>query len=263
MYKRAGVEDHPSLPRSHLTRPSSSSSRASSLSIISDHHKTNKHNNLNDTTSFHHHNIEFVGQSTILGHNDKMNNINTNLTDHHHHQEGSIIRTSSSSDHHHHHHLHVTTSLGLSKQMINNTTITNIPYPSPPLLVPLMEEQEAAEANLLMKQTVPAQAATSSPNVDDLNRLLSYNNQLQQFYSTNINAPTNDHPLISNLLVQPQQQPTAVINSSLLSSVPNNTFPLTATTTTTAAITSFSDRLWEWNLISEANNREYSNMSFK
>ncbi|KAK4270889.1 hypothetical protein QN277_019655 [Acacia crassicarpa] len=102
--------------------------------------------------------------------------------------------------------------------------------------------------------------------MDDMNRLVTYNNnnnqQYLQYYNTGIidlPPPTGNHHLLphhhhhlqfSNLLLQQQQpqvhqQPMVALNSSL-------------------PITSFSDRLWEWNpLTPEATNREFSNMSFK
>ncbi|KAK8470929.1 hypothetical protein PHAVU_003G090501 [Phaseolus vulgaris] len=214
VYKRAGVEDHPSLPRCLPTRPSSS--RASS------HSETKKHNEMV------HHNMGFVGQSKPTEHIvDKMN------------------ETEASSD--------VNTALGLSKYNAYRAAMGAL---STTMALPVVQMDE--EALLMMQhqqQSKQAAAHAGAPgigtifpagpsssnnngvvNMDDLNRLMSYQ---QQYY--NVQSHPNQ---FSTLLMQPSP----VVS---LSSLPN---PLPTT---------FSDRLWEWNPIPEPPNQEYSNMSFK
>ncbi|KAJ7946506.1 NAC domain containing protein [Quillaja saponaria] len=199
VYKRAGVEDHPSLPRCLLSRASSSRGQGTRP----DKSKPVVHHQTADNHQIDHLVIE------------KMNE-----TDH-----GSSTCTSMPS---------------------NNTSIG--------LLAPMEEEDQG----LLMQQTKQAACGTgpfftglssnssvsniSSNNnavavVDDLHRLMNFQ---QQYYHYNNNQ-------FCNLLMQPQQM--------ALNMVPNS-LP-------TAAATAFSDRLWEWNPIQEANKSEYNNNPFK
>ncbi|KAK4254510.1 hypothetical protein QN277_009886 [Acacia crassicarpa] len=284
VYKRPGVEDHPSLPRSLPTRPSSSS-RASS-------HSSEKSITKCNTEKFHHqsssnNNVEFGGQSTMM--TMMMNNYNH----HHHRTDHEQLLGKSSSDNNQ----GVSIALGLSKQSNNiihpNNSSTSILMADPPF--PLIEDEDLlmltnmATQPLLMKQaqasssssflfTPPgsgtncnnnSSSSASSSKMEDLNRLLSYN-QLHQYFNTN-NAPTHHHhyqqQLSNNFLVQPQL-PTALMISSSSLSLPTSSLPLTTTPTTTTTTTTnlISDnKLWEWNnLISEpSSNREYSNVSFK
>lgn len=225
VYKRAGVEDHPSLPRCLPTRPSSS--RPTS------HSDNNKKHNIE---MVHHQNMGmFVGQSTNKTLIDQMNE--TEL--------GSKSRSTTTAG------LDVTTALGLSKHNAYRAATMGL---AP---VPTMEEEE--EEGLMMMQQqqqiskqahpstslVPAffpsnNAASSSSNnamMDDLNRLVSYQ---QQYYNVQSHNPPNH---FSTLLMQ---HPPAVS----LTSLPNS------------HLTTFPDRLWDWNPFPDAN-REYNNMFFK
>ncbi|XP_028805026.1 NAC domain-containing protein 35 isoform X2 [Neltuma alba] len=194
VYKRPGVEDHPSLPRSLPTRPSSSSTTSKPSSDKNHYNNNSKHNINLAPDMFHHQNMGFLEQPQTHHHRDQQI---TNETD-----QGSSSSTAAT-----------TTTTTTSNN--NNNSI------------------------LMM---------------DDFNRLVTYNNNQQylQYYNSGIMNPSpseNHHHLqFSNLLLQQQpqvQQPTVALNSSV-------------------PITSFSDRLWEWNpLIPEATNREFSNMSFK
>ncbi|KAK2359176.1 protein FEZ [Trifolium repens] len=235
VYKRAGVEDHPSLPRClPITRPSSST-RGSD--------KINKQQQQN----------EILGMGFVVGQSSKTV---VNSIDHDHHQilnkmdvgsSSSAIPPGNSSD-------HVTTALGLSK------------YSPPPhnyrteeeeQLMMMQQQQQpprqlvqyAAAGNSLFvpvcggaifpvpaASTAAAAASCSSSNngtasgammMDELNRLVSY--QQQQQYSYNVqnkipNPNPNNH--FSALLMQPMSLP--------------NQLP-----------TNFSDRLWDWNPIPE------------
>lgn len=214
VYKRAGVEDHPSLPRCLPTRPSSSS-RASSNS---DNNK--KHNEML------HHNMGFVAQAKPNDHIvEKMN------------------ETEASSD--------VNTALGLSKYNAYRAAMgalsTTMGLPVVPMddegLIMMQHQQQSkqpthatAPACGTIFSAGPSNSNNSVVNMDDLNRLMSYQ---QQYY--NVQSHPNQ---FSTLLMQPS--PVVSLNS-----LPN---PLPTT---------FSDRLWEWNPIPEPPNQEYSNMSFK
>ncbi|KAJ1399687.1 hypothetical protein SESBI_30105 [Sesbania bispinosa] len=83
--------------------------------------------------------------------------------------------------------------------------------------------------------------------MDDLNRLVSYP---QQFYNVQFQSHPNHH--LSTLLMQPPAPAPAapVVLPMSLNSLPN---PLPTT---------FSDRLWDWNLMPEVN-QEHINISFK
>ncbi|KAL2571337.1 hypothetical protein AAZX31_17G002700 [Glycine max] len=214
VYKRAGVEDHPSLPRCLPTRPSSS--RAS-------HDNNKKHNEMVQ----HNINMGFVGQ------------LKPPTTEH---IVDKINETEASSD--------VNTALGLSKYNAAYRAAMGALSTTMALPVVPMDHEEG----LMMMQQQSKQAAAHVPtifsagpsssnnsgvvNMDDLNRLMSYQ---QQYY----NVQSQSHPnQFSTLLMQPS----AVVS---LSSLPN---PLPPT---------FSDRLWDWNPIPEPPNQEYSNMSFK
>ncbi|TKY53865.1 putative NAC domain-containing protein 94 [Spatholobus suberectus] len=207
VYKRAGVEDHPSLPRCLPTRPSSS--RASS------HSDNKKHNEMV------HHNMGFVGQSKPTDQLvDKLN------------------ETEASSD--------VNTALGLSKYnayraaMGALSTTMGLPMDEEGLM--MMQHQQSKQAThaapgiSTIFSAGPSGSNSGVANMDDLNRLMSYQ---QQYY--NVQSHPNQ---FSTLLMQPS--PVMSLNS-----LPN---PLPTT---------FSDRLWEWNPIPEPPNQEYSNMSFK
>ncbi|XP_054801185.1 NAC domain-containing protein 35 [Prosopis cineraria] len=194
VYKRPGVEDHPSLPRSLPTRLSTSS--PSKPSSEKNYHK---HNNV-VPEMFHHHHHENMGLFLEQPHH------------HHHHQDQQITNE---------------TDQGSSSSTAATTTTTTT--------------NNNNNSSVLM--------------MDDLNRIVTYNNNNQQYLqyynSGMINPPPSEnhhHLQFSNLLLQQQpqvQQPMVALNASL-------------------PITSFSDRLWEWNpLIPEAANREFSNMSFK
>ena len=217
VYKRAGVEDHPSLPRCLPTR-GPSSSRGSQ--------PDRKHNEM-----IHHLNMGFGGQSKPIDQiGDKMN------------------ETEGSSD-------HVTTALGLSKHnayraaMGALSTTMGLPPVLPMeeegLMVMQQQQQQSKHAHAATSLVpacgafFPAGPSSASSNnnamMDDLNRLVSY----QQQYYTNVQS----HPSqFSSLLMQP---------APMSLNPPPNPLP-----------TTFSDRLWEWNPVPEAN-REYSNMSFK
>lgn len=239
VYKRAGVEDHPSLPRClPITRPSSSS-RGTTAS----HSDKNKQQN------------EILGMGFVVGQSPKT--IDDHIVNR---MEGSS--SGGNSD-------HVTTTLGLSKYS-NTPPPTNYRSEDEEGLMMMQQQQQqqqhqprqlvqyAAAGNSLLVSacgggsaifpvSASAAAAVSCSNtatsaammMDDLNRLVSYQ---QQQYCYNVQNPHLNHPNpnhLSTLLMQPM--------------LPNQ-FP-----------TSFSDRLWDWNPIPEDHNHPNSsnNTSFK
>ncbi|XP_009355400.1 NAC domain-containing protein 35 isoform X1 [Pyrus x bretschneideri] len=288
VYKRAGVEDHPSLPRC-LPASRASTSRSSVLVAQSTTRSDNKKqhtNNINTVDSV----IEKLqafneGQSQQIHHDhehqmDQKMNIET---------EGS----SRNSD--------VTTVLRLSKHKaypqghhqhhnIESSTAAALGQPGAPTHPVDQEEgmaafshhsanskQSAANCSSVISSTGNSCAAlftsgsssvlSSNMNaIDDLHRLLNYqpvnvqqqaasnhhqhqqyvNHHLVQYYDHH-----HHHPQPSNLFstnfpsaaaalstIQPQQQ-----------QLPSNTLP-----------TAFSDRLWDWNPISEPTRPDYNNL---
>ncbi|KAL1372844.1 hypothetical protein HN51_002910 [Arachis hypogaea] len=201
VYKRAGVEDHPSLPRCLPTRAPSSRTV--------DHQK-NKQQHHNDQL-----NMGFAG-NTADGASDNR-------------------------DH------DVTTALALSKHNTNAYRAPSLGLP--PLLLPL--DDEAAFVLMQQQQHHAGPSSGTTTMMDDLNRLVSYQHQYynSSSSSSNNNNPNHHHHLLMHQQQQQQQQtPPAIM------SLNNTPSPLA---------TAFSDRLWEWNPLPEANQRQYSNMSFK
>ncbi|KAH7576083.1 hypothetical protein JRO89_XS02G0287800 [Xanthoceras sorbifolium] len=225
VYKRAGVEDHPSLPRSLPTRAAAaaaSSSRATQ----------------SDNQLKYHHDVVvrdqvFGGSQSLSLPIDHLEKISTET-------DGSV----NSSD--------VTTVLGLSKQQ-------NVYRP-----MPSMEGSEAGiflnHSKQLSSLLVPnctalfpggsSSVSSSNAALEEFQRLLSYQqasvNQQQHYYNDHIQNQQQQHHHHHHHLqfspLPPQISQPLALNSSLpASSVP--------------AV--FSDRLWEWNPIPEAN-REYN-----
>lgn len=228
VYKRAGVEDHPSLPRALPTSRASSSRSVPSASTQSDKKLYPPHQP--EAAHHHHHYVmerfqAFGGQSSqqqmdISAASAAAEKMSTDT-------DGS----SSCSD--------VTTVLGLSKQNVYRPNMSAITGS-------LMEEAAAAAAAaaaagcttvLFPAETLSSSSALSSTAADEFHRLLTYQqasiNQQQQYY--NDHHHHHHHPQFAAL--PPQSQPPLALN----------TLPA-----------AFSDRLWEWNPIPEANNREYN-----
>ncbi|CAI8615863.1 unnamed protein product [Vicia faba] len=231
VYKRAGVEDHPSLPRClPITRPSSipSSSRTS-------HSEKNKQN-------------ETLGIGFVVGQSAKIvdNHQIVNKMDGNNNSSGGDC----SSD-------QVTTALGLSKYNNNTTSIYSTEEEEQLMMMQQRQQprqlvQFAGGNSLLVSACggggaifpVSATSASCSNNgssstsaammMDDLNRLVSYQ---QQQYCYNVQNHSNPNPNhLSTLLMQPMSLP--------------NQLP-----------TTFPDRLWDWNPIPEDHNHPNSNTS--
>ncbi|KAJ1427085.1 NAC domain [Sesbania bispinosa] len=206
--KRAGVEDHPSLPRCLPTKPSSSRDKKQNEMVVG-----------------------FGGQSKAI------DQINEN--------------TEGNSD--------VTTALALSKHNAYRAAM-GLPMPMEEEGLMIMQQQQSKQqphaTNSLLSSIYPAACGASSSGssnnnvaavamMDDLNRLVSYP---QQFYNVQFQSHPNHH--LSTLLMQPPAPAPPVVLPMSLNSLPN---PLPTT---------FSDRLWDWNLMPEVN-QEHNNISFK
>ncbi|OAY46629.1 NAC domain-containing protein 35 isoform X2 [Manihot esculenta] len=219
VYKRAGVEDHPSLPRSLPSRASSSRGAQSEK----------KNPQQLSMERFQ----PFGGVQSQQIEMEKM----------------SETDGSSSSD--------VTTALGLSKSTNNNNAYNPVPTINTSLGLPAAIEEEEIFLNQSRQacSLVPnnthlfaGSASASSNPVDDLHRLINYqqacisHHQQQQYY---------------NLHHQQQQQP------SQFSIMAPQTQPLALNVLPNSLPAAFSERLWEWNPMPEAN-REYNvNNPFK
>ncbi|KDP32445.1 hypothetical protein JCGZ_13370 [Jatropha curcas] len=219
VYKRAGVEDHPSLPRALPSRASSSRGTQS-----------DKKQHQISIERFQSQQIEMEKMSETDG--------------------------SSSSD--------VTTTLVLSKTNNNAYNPHIVPAISTSLGLPAtMEEEEeiflnqSRQACSLLSNNTNLFAASSNP-VDDLHRLVNYqqacithHNQQQQqqqqqppYYTSH----QHQHSSQFSIIAPPQSQVAPALPLNMLP----NQLPA-----------AFSERLWEWNPITEANRDFNVNNPFK
>ncbi|MBA0788320.1 hypothetical protein Gotri_027082, partial [Gossypium trilobum] len=228
VYKRPGVEDHPSLPRCLPTRRSAESSRGQQSEKKYPQEAAQ----------------QAMERFQAFGGGQPQQMEIEKLTE----TDGSS--STSTSD--------VTTALGLSKQ--------NLYRPMPPISTTLglpsgmegegmfLNQSKQGCCSLLPNSTTLFPVGSSSvPSnvVDDLHRLVSYQqvalNQ-QQYYNTNHPHPHQQQHQpqseFSTLPPQSQAQPQQLSLNVLPSAIPSPT--------------AFSDRLWEWNPIPEPN-REYNN----
>ncbi|GMH06923.1 hypothetical protein Nepgr_008763 [Nepenthes gracilis] len=228
VYKRAGVEDHPSVPRGLLSKPSSSRGTASSSSEKKQKQQRRQHC--------------FVGGGQI----DQMEKMST------------TTETDASSS------TEVGTALGLSRNNnggSNNLTNSQLVAPMEMDKITLLANQSNAKQESAVGTAIntssPVQlanctalfmgSASGSPSnpttlMDDLHRLVTYHqacmiNQQQQFQATINHSSITHSPLFSNLPLPSQSTLNATLPGFSLS-------PVAAT---------FSDRLWDWNSIPEAN----------
>ncbi|CAN4108246.1 unnamed protein product [Withania somnifera] len=208
VYKRAGVEDHPSLPRSLLTTRASSSSSSRGTTSFKKQQESSLISPL------------FVGQSSQQQIDEKLST--------------ETSASSTSTDHHHH---NVATSLGLNSLSNSYTNIALDPIGNvvtSSLNITTSSSLTAPFTSLISSATI---------NTDDLHRLINleqavafhhHNNQLH------FHNPVNHPPVVATtqqfpplLLQQPQQlaqQPQSLLLQGSLQSS-----------------SAFSDRLWEWN----------------
>ncbi|XWS18046.1 hypothetical protein CRYUN_Cryun32bG0008600 [Craigia yunnanensis] len=222
VYKRAGVEDHSTLPRCLPTRPSASSrGQLSGMKYPQDAAQQAMER------------FQAFGGGGL---SQQMEIEKISETD------GSSISTSD-----------VTIALGLSKQ--------NVYRPMAPICTTLGLPSGMEEEGMFLNQSkqgcsslIPncttlfpvGSSSVSSNVVDDLRSLVSCQqatmNQ-QQYYST-------DHHH------QQQQQQQQLLSE--FSTLPSQSQQLSLSVLPNSLPTAFSDRLWDWNLIPEAN-REYNN----
>ncbi|MBA0724562.1 hypothetical protein Golax_021245, partial [Gossypium laxum] len=223
VYKRPGVEDHPSLPRCLPTRRSAESSRGQQSEKKYPQEAAQ----------------QAMERFQAFGGGQPQQMEIEKLTE----TDGSS--STSTSD--------VTTALGLSKQ--------NLYRPMPPISTTLglpsgmegegmfLNQSKQGCCSLLPNSTTLFPVGSSSvPSnvVDDLHRLVSYQqvalNQ-QQYYNTNHPHPHQQQHQpqseFSTLPPQSQAQPQQLSLNVLPSAIPSPT--------------AFSDRLWEWNPIPEPN----------
>ncbi|KAF8019258.1 hypothetical protein BT93_G0051 [Corymbia citriodora subsp. variegata] len=252
VYKRSGVEDHPSLPRTLPTRASSSSSSRSTGIISSSDQNKNHHNMSISGQSLQLHANAFDRFQAFMGGGGGVGQLSSHSSQNNDQADGS-----SSSD--------VTTTLGLSKQNVSNAY-----YPIPPIsaTAQLALLEDDGIANLYQHHHLSKQAATpsscslifphllpssSSMNaVDDLHRLVNY----QQATAASINQQ-QPHPQLQQYYQSQYSQfqglllPQSSSSSSLSPNLTLNKLP-------SPLQTPFPDRPWEWNPAPDAN-REYSN----
>ncbi|XP_073126375.1 NAC domain-containing protein 22-like [Henckelia pumila] len=209
VYKRAGVEDHPSLPRSLQAKASSSSSSRGS-------------------------------QSTQKTHETAMNlGIETFQT------EGIISESSPSSS------TNVGTSLALSNP--NSYNLNPLLHMASTIDAAAPSSAERERMSTLLQNnsqqictTIFANPTSSSHAIDDLHKLVNnYSiNQENHHFSNNIIVPgLLSH--FSTLQPQPQQQQQLALNV-----IPGS------------IQAAYSDRLWDWNSISDQPSKDY-NSHFK
>ncbi|XVF26397.1 hypothetical protein REPUB_Repub14bG0012800 [Reevesia pubescens] len=226
VYKRAGVEDHPSLPRCLPTRPSASSRGQQSEKK---YHQDAVQQAMERFQAFGGGGTSQLNQMEI----EKISET-----------DGS---SSSTSD-------HVTTALGFSKQNVYRPMAlicTTLGLPSGIMEEGIFLNQSKQGCNSLLPNSTtlfPLSSSSVSSNVvDDLHRLVSYQqatmNQ-QQYYSTDHNQQQQQQQQQCEFstLPPPQSQAQQLSLNVLPSSLPM----------------AFSDRLWDWYPIPEAN-REYNN----
>uniref|UniRef100_A0A2N9HJE9 NAC domain-containing protein n=1 Tax=Fagus sylvatica TaxID=28930 RepID=A0A2N9HJE9_FAGSY len=221
VYKRAGVEDHPSLPRTLPSRASSSRAAQSGRK----QHETAQGSMLDNFQAFG------GGLQSQQIEEDKMKEA-----------DGISSSTTTNSD--------VTIALGLSKHNNNSyrapISPTQLGLPAPMEEEGMLMHHQSKQACSLVPNcttlfTTGSSPASSNNAVDDLQRLIHYQqassmmSQQQHYY--NAHHHQNQFP---TLQLPHSSQPLA------LNSLPN------------MLPTAFSDRLWEWNPIPEAN-REYTN----
>ncbi|KAK6159735.1 hypothetical protein DH2020_003116 [Rehmannia glutinosa] len=220
VYKRAGVEDHPSLPRSLPTKASpSSSSKGSKNEITTSTMDAVFQANNYGGQIMHQTDRKLISETSPSSSND---NIGTSLALSHQNSNYSInnpLVPTISTDHQDDHHLQK------SKQPRSNSCNNNNLSPNCPSIFP----------------------NSSSHAIDDLHNLV--NNYSQQSALVNhdiINHQYNVPNLLSQFSGLPPQQGEAA--------PPIN---VAAPGTLQAA---FSDRLWDWNAVNSEANKDYNNL---
>ncbi|XP_004230395.1 NAC domain-containing protein 35 [Solanum lycopersicum] len=174
VYKRAGVEDHPSLPRSLLTTRASSSSSSRGTTPIKKQQVAQQDSSLISPL--------YLGQSSQQQIDEKLST--------------ETSASSTSTDHHHHHQHHVATSLGLNSLSNSYTNIALDPIGS--------------AVNITTSTLTPftSLVATTNNTTDDLHRLINldqvvaFHNNQHHFHPPPGVVPQQYPPPL--LLQQPQ-----------------------------------------------------------
>ncbi|KAM3219415.1 NAC domain-containing protein 35 [Capsicum chacoense] len=220
VYKRAGVEDHPSLPRSLLTtRASSSSSSRGTTSIKKQQQDSSLVSPL------------FVGQSS-----QQQQQMDEKLS-----TETSASSTSTDHHHHHQHHHHVATSLGLNSLSNSYTNIALDPNIGGAVTSSLITTSSTL--------TPFTSLVSTTHNADDLHRLIN----LEQAVAFHNNQHHFHNPINHPSVVAAQQFPPLLLQQPHLAPQQPQSLLLQGSLQSSAAA-AFSDRLWEWNSINQADN---------
>ncbi|KAG9130338.1 hypothetical protein Leryth_004262 [Lithospermum erythrorhizon] len=236
VYKRPGVEDHPSVPRTiSSSRASSSSSRNTSNTNPQSHKKLQiDHHHYPQTTNepgmgrSMPSNYGSSSQSQVQLVEEKMNTetSGSSTTDHHHQQQ------------------HVGTSLGIYNNILIN--------PMPPIM---LSNNHLASINENQPRVFLQQQSYDNSSVDDdLHRLVSFQQQ-QQASMNNLQQQQSayqDDIQFSNLQLSS--------SSSLLSQQPLSLsiFP----SSIQQASTTFPERLWDWTSLTDGS-KDFSGGPFK
>lgn len=191
VYKRAGVEDHPSLPRSLLTTRASSSSSSRGTTSIKKQQVQQQDSSLISPL--------YLGQSSQQQIDEKLST------------ETSASSTSTDHHHHHHHH-HVATSLGLNSLSNSYTNIALDPIGS----------AVNSSLNITTSTLTPfTSLVATTNNTDDLHRLINldqvvtFHNNQHHFHPPPGVVPQQYPPL---LLQQPQLTPQSLLHQGSLPS---------------------------------------------
>ncbi|KAL3349928.1 hypothetical protein AABB24_022802 [Solanum stoloniferum] len=191
VYKRAGVEDHPSLPRSLITTRASSSSSSRGTTSIKKQQVAQQDSSLISPL--------YLGQSSQQQIDEKLST------------ETSASSTSTDHHHHHHHH-HVATSLGLNSLSNSYTNIALDPIGS----------VVNSSLNITTSTLTPfTSLVATTNNTDDLHRLINldqvvaFHNNQHHFHPPPGVVPQQYPPL---LLQQPQLAPQSLLHQGSLPS---------------------------------------------
>ncbi|GAB4847424.1 hypothetical protein Ancab_026481 [Ancistrocladus abbreviatus] len=237
VYKRAGVEDHPSLPRGPPSKPSSRGA-ASSLSSLLEKNKQNQQQSYGVG----------VGGGGQMDQMDKMST--TNETD-----------ASSSTE--------VGTALGLAHQANNSRKNNSSSFLAPMEVEKMMLLKQEAVANttttsspLLGNSTPLFIGSLSGPpsNLDDLHRLVTYQ---QACMMGQQNPPAPPQQQFQGVTSHASISPSAPLYTNLLSQSQSTSLGLNASavpcgSSLAPVAAQFSDRLWEWSSMPEPN-RDFNN----
>ncbi|GAA0139007.1 hypothetical protein LIER_00639 [Lithospermum erythrorhizon] len=230
VYKRPGVEDHPSVPRTiSSSRASSSSSRNTSNTNSQSHKKL----------QIDHHHYPQMGRSMPSNYGSSSQS-QVQLVE----EKMNTETSGSSTTDHHQQQQHVGTSLGIYNNILIN--------PMPPIM---LSNNHLASINENQPRVFLQQQSYDNSSVDDdLHRLVSFQQQ-QQASMNNLQQQQSayqDDIQFSNLQLS--------TSSSLLSQQPLSLsiFP----SSIQQASTTFPERLWDWTSLTDGS-KDFSGGPFK